>query len=1668
MSFSTIEPQRPEDIAALNEEALRRLVRSIELSRGKFSLILVRCNYKNLQQQMLQQLRTVSTVAFREVVLSPSADTLHTGIKSLLGNEQPSAVAVLDIEEVKEVDNLLTRSNQVRDRFRIDFSFPLMFWVNDIVLQKLVKLAPDFNTWAGIPIQFLATTEELIQFLQYTTDQVFTKVLQAGTGKFIDSNALNLAIGSQRRVELEAAIHDLESRGIHLEPELEASLDFVLGRDPSSSLEQAHQYYQKSLEFWQHSVNRCLKELNQQQTTQEFIEHSNTNSQAPNQDNALLVRYREREGCLLYCLGLWHRTYAVYHRSEYTISCQRARDYYQQSLQVFQQANRSDLEAKFINALEEVLQRLEQWDELETTANLALELHTKIDANLVRQACDYGFLAEVALAQSQWRQAQQYAEKALEILSRAEWVDSNRKADSEDTSLRRAQRYHKGWYLLLLAEAQRHIGQIASAIRRLETAKEQSSPEYDPLLYIRILESLRTLYFNQQRYQEAFELKLERRSVQQQYGLRAFVGAGRLRPQRQVTNPALVPVELIEQDSGSFQKSTNLNPKGIIAEEITTSGRQQDIDELIKRISRTDQPLIVLYGQSGVGKSSLVQAGLLPSLAQKTIEGRQILSTLLRVYQNWEVALGERLTTQLRKVREITSSTPLNSPSAILEQLRQNGNFSLLSVLIFDQFEEFFFIHTDSQQRLPFFEFLQACLNLPYVKVILSLREDYLHYLLEWERLTDLSVIDKDILNRERRYYIGNFNIESARSVIRNLTERSQFYLEPALIEEIVRDLAVRSGEIRPIELQIVGAQLQVDNITTLKDYQTKGPKERLVERSLEEVIKDCGSENNRVARLLLYLLTDDNLTRPFKTRPELITEASQLQLLEELGKAGEQKIDLVLTILVKSGLVFLLKEVHTERYQLVHDYLVSIIRQQKEVGQVAQIQQERSRRKQAEQYFKRLLIGTTIILSLLTIWALQNASDAKKAKAIAEGERNKAELGKVSALTASSEALFVSNQAVLDPLLESLRAGKQLNQTKKKVAINQEIEPQVLRVLQQSVYSVRELNRLEGHTSGVNYVSFSPDRKTIATASTDNTIRLWNLNGRLLNTLEGHKGAINSLSFSPDGQKIASASSDQTVKIWNLNGKVEKTISIGNRVETISFDPSGQKIASGGWDNVVRLWTIDGKLLHKMTGHLSYISSVTFSPDGKVIASASDDSQVKLWNLEGQEISNLKGHEFGVRSVAFSPNGRTIATASGDKIIQLWSWDGRQAKLLRPLKGHEAPVRSIGFSPDSQWIVSGSADKTVRLWSIDGTPISVFRGHTDEVLSVSFSRDGGLIASASWDKTVKLWNRQSTLLNVLVAHKDTVSGVSFSPDGKLIATASTDNTVKLWNLKGQVIQTISGDRLFTSVSFSPNGQSIATASADNTARLWSLNGQLLNTLQGHRDPVLDVSFSPDGKLIATASADNTVKLWQLDGTLLRTMKGHLSNVNSVSFSPNGKTLASASSDKTVKLWAIDGKLLKTLGEKTSAFREASFSPNGKMLATASEDNTVILWDVESGKKIRILKGHLSGVQGVRFSPNGKIIATASSDNTVRLWNLDGTLLKSINEHENGVSRLSFSPDGKMLATASADKTVKIWNAETLDFKGLMQRGCNQLRDYLSIRSLKEDRNLCQEVINHQ
>ncbi|UBF23886.1 hypothetical protein K9N68_19255 [Kovacikia minuta CCNUW1] len=1136
---------------------------------------------------------------------------------------------------------------------------------------------------------------------------------------------------------------------------------------------------------------------------------------------------------------------------------------------------------------------------------------------------------------------------------------------------------------------------------------------------------------------------VEQRTIEQQYRLRAFIGAVRLQPELQVINPALIPIErLAESDDKNHCELPP--PPEATAQEIVASGRDQDVKKLIKRLSEDRYNLTIVHGQSGVGKSSMINAGLVPELKQNPIGDRSVLPIVLRVYKEWIRDLRQCLAEALRErgIQEQTAEVAAADDfQPVIAQLRDNADRrSLLTILVFDQFEEFFFTYPDPRDRRLFFEFLHQCLNhLHHIKVVLSLREDYLHYLLEVYRPDSdgtTNDITKDILGWDKRYPLGNFSIIEAKQLIQRLTQRSQFHLDSDLIDQLVKDLSEELQEVRPIELQVIGAQLQESDITTLEKYQLLGlfPKEKLIEQFLEQVVQDCGANNKEAAELILFLLTDDKGTRPLKTLPELTTNLQAWELT-----TNPHQLELVLDILVMAGLVVEIPDIPDKCYQLVHDYLATLIRrnlkqkvddyvyQQKleKVRELDRIQNAEARERDRKRQ-KRILIvaGIAISLGIPAIGLALFSID----------QRNKAAVSEIEATTALSSGQFTANSQ-LEALRNSVKAGIQLKNQQNQLGtflLNlEQVRAKTIGNLMATVYSTQESNRFIGHRLWVNGISYNPKAQIFASASADNTIILWDRNGRLLNRLKNHTGAVNSVSFSPDGQQIASASDDKTIKLWDLNGKELKTL----------------------------------------TGHQFPVTSVSFSPGGHLLASASDDGTVKLWDTQGgRELKTFAGHRDRVKAVSFSRTGQ-IATASWDGTIRLWRQDGVELKRLTSelIQLCEASKTSVNLGAE----LNQAGVNVEHLCSESNQKFT----------SVSVSPDGKTIAAGSWDNTIKLWNANGELLQTLKGHSDLVTHVSFSPDGKTITSASNDGTVKLWDSHTGIIQSTLRIPGVISAGFVDNKTLVSTG-ADGIIKLWNLEGVSPDTVP-YETPVTSVSFSPDGQWIASASKSfgqdsvtlaattksipssrdsfrtlisGQIKLWNINGKLPRSFSIEGSFV-SIKFNsnrdikPDQPILASAENSidssnqvkSQVKLWNLDGKELKKLSVK-GLIADISFSPDGKMVAIAENiypdrhqtaakiKGKVTLWKIDASTPFRSLVAHEDKINSISISKDG-IIATASSDSTVKLWNQDGYPIKTLRGHANSANSVSFSPDGKTLASAGADNSIKLWNLAGQELK---------------------------------
>ena len=475
-------------------------------------------------------------------------------------------------------------------------------------------------------------------------------------------------------------------------------------------------------------------------------------------------------------------------------------------------------------------------------------------------------------------------------------------------------------------------------------------------------------------------------------------------------------------------------------------------------------------------------------------------------------------------------------------------------------------------------------------------------------------------------------------------------------------------------------------------------------------------------------------------------------------------------------------------------------------------------------------------------------------------------------------------------------------------------------------------------------------------------------------------------------------------------------------------------------------------------------VVSARFSPDCQRVLTVSNDKTAILWDVaSGKEIGEPMQHDGWVRSAQFSPDSQRVVTISGlieasgrmtgqvdetgapDETITtspvgkftVRLWDAASGQPIGEPMQHQREVNSAQFSSDGRLVVTASDDMTVQLWdAANGRPLGEPMEHAGEVNSAQFSPDDRRIVTASNDKTAQLWDAASGQpIGEPMPHQGPVRLAQFSPDGQRIVTVSDDKTMRIWDAAnsmplGEPVKLENGAIL---VQFSPDGQRIVTASGDGIARLWdALTGKAIGDTMRHHASINSVQFSPDGQRVVTASLDKTARLWSAaNGKPLGEPLQHGGGVYSAHFSPDGRWVVTTSEDGRARLWVAENR--KSLGEPmkhTAQVLSARFSPDGQRVVTASQDGTARLWDAASGKPLCEPMKHKGGVSSARFSPNGQWVVTASFDGTARTWDAaTGKPLGEPMKHGSGVSSAQFSPDGQRVVTASWDETARLWDA---------------------------------------
>ncbi|WP_372371423.1 DUF4062 domain-containing protein [Candidatus Uabimicrobium sp. HlEnr_7] len=546
-------------------------------------------------------------------------------------------------------------------------------------------------------------------------------------------------------------------------------------------------------------------------------------------------------------------------------------------------------------------------------------------------------------------------------------------------------------------------------------------------------------------------------------------------------------------------------------------------------------------------------------------------------------------------------------------------------------------------------------------------------------------------------------------------------------------------------------------------------------------------------------------------------------------------------------------------------------------------------------------------------------------------------------------------------------------------------------------------------------------------------------LDSPLISTLKGHEGWVRAIAFHPHNHdQIASASGDNTAKIWDISTRqCLFTMPHSDWVNSVQFSEDGQQIFTAGRDRMIRVFNSrSGEELYKLTGHKNSVQDIAVFKD--ILVSVSKDREVRMWQISTKQcIKILDDHKTSIRCVVFHPNGSFFASGAKDGEICVWDTSG---KCLWKLGGHSKEVRGLSFHPTKNFLTSSSGDKTICIWNLTtGNKEYTIRDHEEGVRSVTYSHDGNKIFSASKDQTLRCFEAQTGKnLGIFTGHEGELRSVICGKNGR-IASAAMDRTIRIWNSAVDPLpfKLISHSDYVRNLSINKRANKIASCSRDTNIRIWDIqSGLCKHILQGHKDNVSNVIFAHNDDRLASGSHDKTLKIWD-DNQIICTLEGHSDFVRDFAWTPNDKYIVSVSRDSTVRVWnSFTGENIKILTEHQSHLQCVACSHDNIYIASGARDGITKVWKyTDAGfndQSIYTLEGHTSGITALAFRPDNQYLASASDDHTVRIWDMKtGLCTKVLEGHSGYVIEIAYNEDGTKLATVSWDRTTRVWDIAT-------------------------------------
>lgn len=1083
-------------------------------------------------------------------------------------------------------------------------------------------------------------------------------------------------------------------------------------------------------------------------------------------------------------------------------------------------------------------------------------------------------------------------------------------------------------------------------------------------------------------------------------------------------------------------------------------GREAERRDLLRLLSA--ERIVLLHSPSGAGKTSLIQAGLLPD-AQK----RYTVLPIIRVNTPLDPALPPDTnrylaSTFLSLEKNQTEAAPNNMGQLARAGLaaylagreagaqalaEQQGRTHARWLLVFDQFEEILTLNpNDLEAKHAFFRQLGETLEDRRIWAIFIMREDYVAALEPYRQY-----FPNQLATRFRLDLLGR---EAALTAIEAPAAEAGVNYAPGVAQQLVDDLCqvqvqqadgtvkVEPGPyVEPVQLQVVCHRLW----NTLPAGATTIDAAQLAEvGSVNTALSGYYDEKLELAAQ--QAAYNPGLLRRWVDK-QLITAAGfRSQVLQEQGAQWTQ-FNRAVAVLIDAYLVREEKRRGATWLELAHDRLVKPVQAANqhwyeahpddlptraslwaETGRpeglllnyktLAQVEKEKTTRSAQEEEF--------LVASRRAVQAAKAAHQRRQWIAAS------AVFSALTAIVVAGLAIWAFYlKAEADTQTQIAKAQTQLANARQMIAVaGREMEDQLDKAF---------LLSIEAHNIGPELA----DSRTLL-------LEALQTQPRLQRFIHLPPTSIGALAFNATRNLFAAAScvnpdeapcTQSQITLWdNTQNTALTAFAVDTTVTSLAFNPAGTVLALGGGGGHLHFWdlttlTTPQLLSQVTTAHTATVTSLAFNPSGTVMASGSHDTKVLLWNVQQPtavtQLSEITEHTAAVNTLTFSPSGEVLASGGNDQNIILWDVSTPTSPRQTHTLPGQATIKALAFSPDGQTLVSGDSNGQGQVWDLTGDrpQAEALPGGLGMVASVAFNPNGQVLAVAGCKESqgdplkcpegqVQFWDlsshtatpgreRPHNLRATVSGHNRGILGLAFSADGNLLISGDANGQLIVW-------------------------QGPLTSTSPILAKSWAAHSDATN------NGINSLAFT--GTLLATGSGDHTIRLWSAPtATLISTLKGHSDEVTSVAFNAAGTRLASGSVDNNAIVWEVaTGQALHTLVGHQARVSSVAFNPAGNWLITGGWDAVARVWDTQSGQLLYTLAGHTAEINSLAVNPAGTLLATGSNDGTVRLWDLTGSAGPIAHgEPLTGnqfILNVLFSADGQKLFASDSDGTLHQWD----------------------------------------